>query len=105
LGVLGLDWADDGPSREFPALDSTAAGITNVASLATARTGVGWFPAPARHAWVIWAGLVVTIGFGLYVLRYQRRLFAGYLETEALAARRESELRMTQAALLHGEKM
>jgi signal transduction histidine kinase len=49
--------------------------------------------------------LVATISIGLYVLRYQRRLFAGYLETEALATRRQSELQMTQAALLHSEKM
>jgi signal transduction histidine kinase len=106
LESLGLNWSDAGPSDEFPLL---AVGGREPATLITSgRIGFGHTPAfldPVRLAWIIWIGLAATIAIGLYVLRNQRRLFAGYLETEALAARRQSELRQTQDALQHSEKM
>jgi signal transduction histidine kinase len=106
LDSLGLNWCNARPSGEFPLL---AVGTPEPATPVTSgRIGLGPTPAirnPVRLAWIIWTGLAATIGIGLYVLRYQRRLFAGYLETEALAARRQSELQQTQTALQHSEKM
>jgi signal transduction histidine kinase len=107
LDRLGLNWLDDNPSRDFLEARASAKNAPSAPALARAtasRAAFGLFQ-PAKLAWLVSAGLVVTIGIGLYILRYQRRLFGGYLETEELAARREAELRETQAALLLSEKM
>jgi signal transduction histidine kinase/WD40 repeat protein len=103
LERLGLDWPDEDPSREFP--------VAAVASLAAKPTPLGpaglasvWHD-PMRLAWWVAVGLVATVGIGHYILRYQRKLFAGYLDTESLAERRADELRDTHAALAHSEKM
>jgi signal transduction histidine kinase len=99
LDKLGLSWPDGDPSREFPKRQSHSSGS---AKSPPASLGLGQ---PAKLVWLVLAGLVVTIGIGFYILRYQRRLFTGYLDTEKLAEQRAAELRATQAALLHREKM
>jgi signal transduction histidine kinase len=99
LDRLGLNWPDDDPSREFakrPELVQT--GLKS----APATLGLGQ---PARLVWLVLAGLVIAIAIGFYILRYQRGLFAGYLETEKLAEQRAADLRHAQAALMHREKM
>ena len=105
LATLSLDWSDESPTRDFPDMPAEAApqGARPQTS-APGHEPRSWRK-PPRLIWLVSGGFVVTIGIGLYILRYQRRLFTGYLETEALAARRERELHETQDALLHGEKM
>ena len=102
LVPLGLDWPDEEPSREFPA-PARAAGLPAAAGLARGPAG-GWRALPGLVWWVA-AGVLMTVGIGHYVLRCQRRLFASYLQTDALAAQQARALQETQAALLHREKI
>src|SRR5205807_475842 len=53
------------------------------------------------------AGLGVMVGVftGLYTLRYQQRLMRSYDEIETLVGRRNRELELAQAELLHSQKM
>lgn len=107
LERLGLNWSDDNPSRGFgdePEPMATAP-AAKTSPAATASAPVPGLTHPARLIGLIATGLLVTIGIGLYILRYQQRLFASYLETETLAERRADELRETYAALAHSEKM
>ncbi len=106
LDHLGLDWADDNPSGDFSVPEPGAtAGPLPAATPGFAPVHFAFLRNPAQLAFFIAAALVATIGIGLYILRYQRRLFGNYLETEALAAQQQSELLQTQAALLRSEKM
>lgn len=106
LHHLGLNWGDDNPSSDFSVPEPGAtAGPTLAATPEFTPVHFAFLQNPARLAFFIAAALVATIGIGLYILRYQRRLFGNYLETEALAAQQQGELLQTQAALLRSEKM
>jgi signal transduction histidine kinase/WD40 repeat protein len=106
LGLGQLDWPDENPSRELPVNQALSRADANQrVPTRLAQWRLWSLENPARLALIIGAGLFATIGIGLYILRYQRRLFTGYLETEALAAQHQVQLQQAQAALLHGEKM
>lgn len=103
---MSLDWSDEAPSRDFPApATRTGPAATGAPSSGLASGQQSAWRNPPGLVWLVSAGLLATIGIGLYILRYQRRLFAGFLETETLAEQRADELRDTHAALAHSEKM
>jgi signal transduction histidine kinase/WD40 repeat protein len=107
LDSLGLNWSDADPSRDFDTRPESLAVSQAEAtreSATAARSEVG-LAHPGELIWFVSTGLLVTVGIGLYVLSYQRRLFTSYRETEALAEQRAGELRNTHAALAHNEKM
>jgi signal transduction histidine kinase len=107
LEKLGLNWSDDEPSRMFDgeATNTVAEQVSPGKAATGSRADSTGLAQPARLVVFVSVTLLLTILIGLYILRYQRRLFGGYLETEALAAQREVQLRDAQAALLQGEKM
>lgn len=103
LAQLGLDWADADPGGGvFPAGNSLASqretDDREFRSVSTAGS-------PGLTTGIILGGMLLAIGFGLYMLRAQRSLFLAYGELDRLAEARAAELIRTQSALLHSEKM
>lgn len=91
LAAIGLGWEQRASSIKGPSLSDTA--------------GEETWPGQSAFTMLALGGVTLAIITGVLVLRRHWRLITALVTTEALVTRRNRELELAQAELIHGQKM